>query len=61
MRRVVVDDDFVNNVVFNGSNVIDNAFEVFIKSEKYDEQREIINKLLYELKQELTENENLKQ
>ena len=47
--------------MFNGSNVIDNAFEVFIKSEKYDEQREIINKLLYELKQELTENENLKQ
>lgn len=58
---VLFDDDFVNNVVFNGSNVIDNAFEVFIKSEKYDEQREIINKLLYELKQELTENENLKQ
>lgn len=57
---VLFDSDFVNNVVFNGSNVIDNAFEVFIKNEKYDEQRDIINKLLYELRQQITENENVK-
>lgn len=54
------DSDFVNNVVFNGSNVIENAFEVFIKSDKYDEQRNNINNLLHELKQKITENDDLK-
>ena len=53
------DSDFVNNVVFNGSNVIENAFEVFIKSDKYDEQRNNINSLLHELKQKIIENEEL--
>lgn len=57
---VLFDSEFVNNVVFNGSNVIDNVFEVFIKNEKYDEQRDIINKLLYELRQQITGNENVK-
>lgn len=57
---VLFDSDFVNNVVFNGSNVIDNAFEVFIKNEKYDEQRDIINNLLYELRQQITGNEDVK-
>ena len=53
------DSDFVNNVVFNGSNVIENAFEVFIKSDKYDEQRNNINSLLHELKQKIIGNEEL--
>ena len=53
------DSEFVNNVVFNGSNVIENAFEVFIKSDKYDEQRNNINSLLHELKQKIIENEEL--
>lgn len=57
---MLFDSEFVNNVVFNGSNVIDNVFEVFIKNEKYDEQRDIINKLLYELRQQITGNENVK-
>lgn len=53
------DSDFVNKVVFNGSNVIENAFEVFIKSDKYDEQRNNINSLLHELKQKIIGNEEL--
>ena len=53
------DSDFVNNVVFNGSNVIENAFEVFIKSDKYDEQRNNINSLLHQLKQKIIGNEEL--
>lgn len=57
---VLFDSDFINNVVFNGSNVINNAFEVFIKNEKYDEQRDIINNLLYELRQQITGNEDVK-
>lgn len=53
------DSDFVNKVVFNGSNVIENAFEVFIKSDKYDEQRNNISSLLHELKQKIIGNEEL--
>ena len=53
------DSDFVNNVVFNGSNVIENAFEVFIKSDKYDEQRKNINDLLHKLKQKIIGSEDL--
>ena len=53
------DSDFVNKVVFNGSNVIENAFEVFIKSDKYDAQRNNINILLHELKQQSIGNEEL--
>lgn len=53
------DSDFVNKVVFNGSNVIENAFEVFIKSDKYDEQRNNINILLHELKQKIIGYEEL--
>ena len=53
------DSDFVNNVVFNGSNVIENSFEVFIKSDKYDEQRKNINDLLHELKQKIIGSEDL--
>lgn len=53
------DSDFVNKVVFNGSNIIENAFEVFIKSDKYDEQRNNINILLHELKQKIIGNEEL--
>lgn len=55
----IFDSDFVNDVVFNGSNVIENSFEVFIKSDKYDEQRKNINDLLNELKQKIIESEDL--
>ena len=46
---VVFNSKFINSITFNGTEVIDDAFEVFIKSEKYDEKRESINKLLKEL------------
>ena len=55
----IFDSDFVNDVVFNGSNVIENSFEVFIKSDKYDEQRKNINDLLNKLKQKIIESEDL--
>ena len=55
----IFDSGFVNNVVFNGSNVIENSFEVFIKSDKYDQQRKNINDLLNELKQKIIESGDL--
>ncbi len=43
---LLFNEEFVNTIVFNKSEVIDNAFEVFIKSPKYDElQRSISDKL----------------
>jgi len=58
---VIFNSDFVNNIVFKGSNVIENAFEVFIKSDKYDEKRNNIDNILKNLTLELFKNENLKQ
>jgi len=40
---VLFNEEFVNTIVFNKSEVIDNAFEVFIKSPKYDVLQSSIN------------------
>ena len=54
------DSDFVENIVFNESTVIENTFEVFIKNEKYNEQKKQINTILSNLKNNLNNNEYLK-
>mgnify|MGYP005772831647 FL=1 len=41
-KVITFNSDFVNNIVFNGDTVINNSFEVFIKSDQYDEKRKII-------------------
>lgn len=43
---LIFNNEFINNIVFKGSEVIQNAFEVFIKSENYDQKREKINQIL---------------
>lgn len=58
---LIFDNEFINNVVFNGSEVIENAFEVFIKSDNYDEKRERINQILRTLNTESFKNENMKE
>jgi len=40
---LLFNEEFVNNIVFNKSEVIDNAFNVFIKSPKYDKMQSAIN------------------
>jgi energy-coupling factor transporter ATP-binding protein EcfA2 len=40
---LLFNEEFVKTIVFNKSEVIDNAFEVFIKTPKYDELQKAIN------------------
>ena len=46
----VFDETFVNNVVFKESEVIDNAFDVFVKTPDYEEKRAELDNRLSKLK-----------
>ncbi len=59
-KVVTFNSDFVNNIVFNGDTVINNSFEVFIKSDQYDEKRKIILEELKSLNKETIADENTK-
>lgn len=59
-KVVTFNSDFVNNIVFNGDTVINNSFEVFIKSDQYDEKRKIILEELRSLNKETIADENTK-
>ena len=59
-KIVTFNSDFVNNIVFNGDTVINNSFEVFIKSDQYDEKRKIILEELKSLNKETIADENTK-
>jgi len=56
---LLFNEEFVNTIVFNKSEVIDNAFEVFIKSPKYDELQTSINEKLLKIHFEPETFENL--
>lgn len=43
---MLFNEEFVNTIVFNKSEVIDNAFDVFIKSPQYDKMQSEINEKL---------------
>lgn len=45
----VFNEDFVNNIVFTESEVIENAFDVFIRTPEYDERQRIINQRLKDI------------
>ena len=47
---IVFNEDYVNNIVFQESSVIDNAFDVFIKTPDYDERRASLDSRLKALK-----------
>lgn len=59
-KVVTFNSDFVNNIVFKGSMVIDNSFEIFIKSDKYDEKRKVILEDLKSLNKGTISDENTK-
>ncbi len=59
-KVVTFNSDFVNNIVFNGDTVINNSFEVFIKSDQYDEKRKLILEELKSLNKENIADENTK-
>ncbi len=56
---LLFNEEFVNTIVFNKSEVIDNAFNVFIKSPKYDELQASINEKLSKIHFEPETFENL--
>jgi len=58
---LIFNNEFINNIVFKGSEVIQNAFEVFIKSENYDQKREKINQILKILNTETFKNEEMRE
>jgi len=55
---LIFDEGFVNNTVFNESEVIENGFEVFLKSEDYDGRVESFNEKIKTLKTGIQENEH---
>lgn len=55
----IFNEDFVNNFVFIKSEVVENSFEVFIKTKNYDEQLEAINKRLKDLRVDLTQDKEI--
>lgn len=55
----IFDEDFVNNIVFRESEVIEKSFEVFIKTPSYDERRQDVNNKLSTLKLDLGKDEEL--
>lgn len=50
MRKVLVfDEDFVNQVVFKEDEVIENSFEIFLKTPQYDDKKRLLDEHLKEL------------
>lgn len=48
----IFNNDFINRIIFNGSEVIDNGFEIFVKTEEYDSKRKEITNILNKLNRE---------
>lgn len=60
VRNVLLfNEDFVNTIVFKESDVIENAFDVFIKNEDYLAEQEIINDKLKEIHIDTNANKDL--
>lgn len=59
IKAEVFNEDFINNIVFKGNDVINNSFEIFIKCEQYDEKRKSIDNMLRKLTFNIFEDEEL--
>jgi hypothetical protein len=53
---LLFDEEFVSNIVFQESEVIQNAFEIFIKTPEYEEKQRLINEGLKEIHIDTTSN-----
>lgn len=56
---MIFNEDFVNNVVFKEGEVIENSFEVFLKTEKYDIKKEVLDQHLKDLKKCMIEDDEI--
>lgn len=54
-RVIVFNEEFVNNMVFKESTVIDNAFDVFIRTSDYEQKRQALDNSLLRLKVDIEE------
>src|SRR4030042_965611 len=61
IKVLLFNEDFVKNFVFQQSEVIQNSFEVFIKTPKYLEQQNAINARLKKIHVDITEKKELQQ
>lgn len=55
----IFNNDFINRITFNGSEVIENGFEVFVKTEEYDKKRKELTDILNKLNRETFKDENI--
>lgn len=53
-KILVFDEEFVNQVVFKEDEVIENTFEIFLKTPNYEQKREQLNRHLQSLKEILS-------
>lgn len=56
---MLFDEDFVDTIVFQESEVIQNSFDVFIKTPEYEERQQKINKRLDNIRVAVNKNEDL--
>lgn len=58
-KVLLFDEEFVNTIVFKESEVIQNAFEVFIKTPEYEEKQKSINERLKNINIDIQQNLDL--
>lgn len=58
---LVFDEEFVNNVVFKEDEVIENSFEVFLKTKDYDIRKEKIDNRLYTIHNMMEQDEDIQE
>ena len=58
-KVMLFNEDFVNTLVFQQSEVIQNSFEVFIKSPDYDKNQRAIDERLKKIHVDITKNEDI--
>lgn len=58
-KILVYDEDFVNQVVFKEDVVVENSFEVFLKTANYDKKKEKLNIRLEDLHKIISEDEEI--
>lgn len=56
---ILFDENFVNNIVFKGNEVIENSFDIFIKSDNYDEKKRNVDNILKNLTFNIFEDKEL--
>lgn len=56
---LVFNEEFVNQIVFRKEEIVDNSFEIFIKTKDYDSKMAEIDKLIIDIKETFSKNEQI--